>query len=252
MLLMNCWIDVVFYSKINQGLALEIFLISYWTNPIRGFYEFFLWLSFRSFILITTFFSRLARYFFMTLCMKLKNHKYSRLWESNFFGKILARRTTARNGPIFPFVLYYSVFFCHWFISFLFYILHEVEGSWEYFVICTQNWWSRIFLKKFLFVQKRAKKAQNDPIFSCFPITEAFFYSLDLSDIHLFRCFLSLKHKIVCSGWFAPKFPPGSALDPLGGGELLAPLPPDPQLHFYVWSFLLNSIFFEKRQLLFF
>ena len=45
---MNCWIDVVFYLKINQGLALEIFLISYWTYPIRGFYEFVLWLSFRS------------------------------------------------------------------------------------------------------------------------------------------------------------------------------------------------------------
>ena len=45
---MNCWIDVVFYLKINQGLALEIFLISYWTNPMRGFYEFFLWLSVRS------------------------------------------------------------------------------------------------------------------------------------------------------------------------------------------------------------
>ena len=169
-----------------------------------------------------------------------------------FFGENTRSPHNSPKWPNFSIFPLLQRFFCHWFISFLFYILHEVEGSWEYFVICTQNWWSRIFLKKFLFVQKRAKKAQNDPIFSCFPITEAFFYSLDLPHIHLFRCFLSLKHKIVCSGWFAPKFPPGSALDPLGVGGLLASVPPDPQLHFYLWSFLLNSIFFEKRQLLFF
>ena len=85
--------------------------------------------------LITTFFSRLAHQFFLTLCMKLKNHKYSRLWESNFFGKILARHTTARNGPIFPFVLYCSVFFVIGSLVFYFIFcmkLREVENILSY------------------------------------------------------------------------------------------------------------------------
>ena len=67
--------------------------------------------------------------------MKLKNHKYSKLWESNFFGKISALPTTAQNVPVSPFVLYYSVFLVIG--SLVFYLifcmkLREVENILSY------------------------------------------------------------------------------------------------------------------------
>ena len=50
--------------------------------------------------------------------------------------------------------------------------LREVENILSY-VLKTDA--ADFFFKNFLFVQKRAKKAQNDLIFICFPIMEAFF-----------------------------------------------------------------------------
>ena len=91
-----------------------------------------------------------------------------------FLGKVPLARQQLKMSQFLHLSLL-KRFSCDWLISFLFDILHEVEGSWEYFVICTQNWCSRFFFKNFLFVQKRAKKAQNDLIFICFPIMEAFF-----------------------------------------------------------------------------
>ena len=183
--------------------------------------------------------------------MKLKNHKHSKLWESNFFWENSRLPDNSPKCPNFPICPLLQHFSCDWLISLLFDILHEVEGSWEYFVICTQNWLSRIFLKNSFFVQKRAKKAQNDLIFICFPIMEAFFFLIRFASYTPLQVFFKPKTQN-CLFWLI--FPqahtrlcPGSA----GGGGLLAPLAPDTQLHFYYWSFLLNSIFFKKRQELF-
>ena len=66
-------------------------------------------------------------------CMKLRNHRFSKLTGLNFFVMLsLARKwdKKAQNGPIFPFIHYCSIFL--WIGSLVclgfFYILHEVEG----------------------------------------------------------------------------------------------------------------------------
>ena len=62
--------------------------------------------------------------------MKLRDHKYSKLTELNFFGKFLLAQKQAKkaqNGPICVFVRYDSIFLRIGSLVF-FCILHEVEG----------------------------------------------------------------------------------------------------------------------------
>ena len=120
-------------------------------------------------------------------------------------------------------------FSCDWLISFLFDILRKVEESWEYFVISTQNWWRRIFCKNSCLWKNGPQRCKMIRYLSVSPSWKHLFLrigSLDMPHVFhevegpqvlklrepakvfgeilacLFRCFLSLKHKIVCSGWF--------------------------------------------------
>ena len=110
MLFMNCWIDIEFYLKINQGLVLEIFIISHWTDPMRGFYEFVLWLSVPASIFNRNIFLKIGSLVFPDILHKVEEPQVLKTVGVEFFWEILARPTTTQNGPISPFVLYYSIF----------------------------------------------------------------------------------------------------------------------------------------------
>ena len=139
-----------------------------------------------------TFFPWLGHYCFLIFCLKLSDHKYSKLTKWNFFEKILAwpkMGQKAQNGSICQFVHYYSIFLRIFSLVF-FYILHRVERplvlktdgakffgkiiactkagqkgpQWSNLSIClllqhfSQDWLISVFL------WKRAKNAENDLI----------------------------------------------------------------------------------------
>ena len=106
-----------------------------------------------------TFFPRLGYYCFLIFCLKLSDHKYSKLTKWNFFEKILAwpkMGQKAQNGPICQFIHYYSIFLRIF--------------SLVFFIFCIElrdHWYSKLmepsFLGKLLLAQKQAKKAHNGP-----------------------------------------------------------------------------------------
>ena len=181
--------------------------------------------------------------------MNLKNHKYSKLWESNFFwedSRLLDNSPKCPNFPICPLLQHFS---CDWLFSFSFDILHEVEGSWEYFVICTQNWWSRIFLKNSFFVQKRAKKAQNDLIFICFPIMEAFFFLIRFASYTPLQVFFKPKTQNSLFWLIFPQVPTRLCPGPAGGRGTFSTPSPRHSAAFLLLAFSFKlKLFSKKRQ----
>ena len=99
-------------------------------------------------------FLRIGTSVFFTFCMKLRDHKYSKLTESDFWGKFSLAQKWAKksqNGANCPFACYYNIFLR---IGLFF---DGVE-----------------FFGKILACLKVGQKVQNDPICSL-SVTTAFF-----------------------------------------------------------------------------
>ena len=115
---------------------------------------------------------------FFIFCMKLRNHKHSKLKKPNFYGKFLLTQNQAKraqNGTIFSFVCYNCTFFEDWLISFFWYFVWR----WR-----PQNWCSQISWENSYLCKNRPKRPKM-LLFIC-PLWLHFFLrigSLDLSHI---------------------------------------------------------------------
>ena len=155
----------------------------YWTHALRGSYEFgSVRPSVRPFF-ITVFFSELGcfKLVFFIFCKKLKDHKYAKLTEPNFLGKLSISRKWTKMAQLVHLSVTAAFFsgLDHW-LFFFFLIFYMKLGDHNYSKPMEPN-----FLEKFLLVRKQAQKAQNGPIYLFVHYGSIFLRigSLDLSHI---------------------------------------------------------------------
>ena len=97
---------------------------------------------------------------FLTLCMKLRDHQYSKL-TSNFFLENLYLPEIGSKGPEQPSLSISSLiqhFSQNWQISFFLIFCMKLKDH-KYFKLTEPN-----YLGKFLLARKWAKKAENGPV----------------------------------------------------------------------------------------
>ena len=114
-------------------------------------------------------FLRIGSLVFYIFCVKSRNHKYWKLWQSIFLQKSLLARKKAQNDQISPFVRDCRVFL--------------VVGSLGFYLIfCmmlrdhkySKNWWSKIFCKNSCLCENRTKRCKM-AWYLCSFIMAAFF-----------------------------------------------------------------------------
>ena len=116
--------------------------------------------SVRTSIFYHSIFLRTGSLFFFIFCMKLRDHKYSKLTKPNFFFKFLLSRKNAKNCPKWP-----NLSICCFFLYF----------AWRWGTI--SNWRSRFFLGKFSLAQNQVKMSKMAQ-FVHLSVTTAFFSGL--------------------------------------------------------------------------
>ena len=120
-------------------------------------------------------------FFFYIFCMKLRDHKYSKLTEPNFLEKFFFAKTGQKSlkWSVYLFVHYGSSFSQNWLIKFVSYF------AWSLRPISAQNWGSKVFWEN-SHLPENGPKCPKMPWFVCLSITATFFLgirSLVFSDI---------------------------------------------------------------------